>query len=359
MRTPPLLILLLVTLFALPSAWAGGDWQQPTGLALGFSVESQNVCPRVLVRERTKSSHDSYYFWFGSSSSESDREWERLDCTFSPSALRDAIVAGLIQANVTLLASDAQRKLLSASGSSGTKAGLQARTWAARDAGVELLVTGSLSDVGEKILLAIQVLSTKDGEVVAATTRVFPRMESLISAAAASTQEAISQARAARPGWWAPAPALVGQRLGELLELVDRDQRRPIEGRVVELTPDRRRAMVLAMHEGIATGGVVTGDDGAIGVVASSRGAEVVVDLNGAPVGAGALVELVPEVQPLRLRLGHVDRCGDKVIAALTAVVTEYQPATATGRESTVSVSTDCSALQLAVPGVDTWTLSF
>ena len=226
MPRPPLFILVTALLLAAlcPPASAADGWQQPTGLVLGFSVESQNVCPRVLVREKTRSSYDAYYWWIGSSSSETDREWERLDCKFSPSSLGDAIVAGLSRADVTLLASAEQRKLLADSGASGVKATLESRTWAARDAGVDLLVTGSLSDVGQQILLAIQVLSTKDGEVVAAANRVFPRMESLITEAESATREAIGQARRVRGSWWAPSAALVSQRLRELLEQVDLDR---------------------------------------------------------------------------------------------------------------------------------------
>jgi hypothetical protein len=353
------LFLFVALAIALAASAEASERTEPVGVALGFVVESKNVCPRVLVRDRTSASGGgSLLMLFGSGSYERDQQWERLDCRFSPEALREAVVGSLATAGVTLLAGPTERTLLDSLGSTGRTASEQSRTWAARDAGADLLVTGRLSDLGEEILLGIQIVSTATGQVVTGPPVRFRRMEGLIEATRKATAQAVAETRESLPNLWTPGSSRMRDALSGLLTELDTLRHVPVPGRVVELTPDGADALVLAEQKGIQSGGSVFLRGTVVGAVRSVLGPEVVVRLNGSELAAGDTLDLPAEVTPLRLELAAGSPCGEDVQGRLSAVVNDLQPSGASTHtlRALVAVSGDCSALELTLPNVQTLT---
>lgn len=284
----------LCALVAAPQASAADDENGPRVLSVGFELTSTNLCPEILVYERKKSSEYTErtpgYTWFGlywgtsahHSSSDVEREWEKVDCDLDPDSLREAVLAGLADEGVLGVPAAKERELLALKWvTEGRIPGRDDARSAARVVGADLIFTGSLRDLGDNVQLSIQVVDAWRGDVIGATSESFHRVEDLPSRVRSAVGRALAQARAARPLVWLTGSD-VRTAADEVAGKVDAALHGDVDGVVETVMPSGRFAGVrLQAAVGELAGPVLLrGTD--VGTVVERQGAEVLVETGGA-----------------------------------------------------------------------------
>jgi len=274
-----------------PGAGAVGDG--PRVLSVGFELTSTNLCPEILVYERKRSSEYTErtpgYYWFGlywgtsahHSTSDVEREWEKVDCDLDPDSLREAVLAGLAVEGVLGVAAAKERELLALKWvQEGRIPGRDDARAAARQVGADLVFTGSLRDLGDNVQLSIQVIDAWQGDLIGATSESFNRVENLPSRVQGAVAKALGQARAARPLLWLTTSIVRTAADRAALE-VDGALHRDAGGVAETVMPSGRFAGVrLQGATGELLGPVLLGGTD-VGTVVSREGAEVLVESSG------------------------------------------------------------------------------
>jgi hypothetical protein len=272
---------------------AGAVDDGPRVLSVGFELTSTNLCPEILVYERKQSSEYTErtpgYTWFGlywgtsahHSTSDVEREWEKVDCDLDPDSLREAVLAGLAVEGVLGVAAAKERELLALKWvKEGRIPGRDDARAAARQVGADLVFTGSLRDLGDNVQLSIQVIDAWQGDLIGATSESFRHVENLPSRVQAAVATALGQARTTRPLLWLTSATVRGA-ADRAASAVDETLHQPAPGVTETVMPSGRFAGVRLQG---ATGellGPVLLEGTDVGTVVSREGAEVLVESSG------------------------------------------------------------------------------